>query len=86
MAERDQMGRAVISAAAVLQRVRKRVRARVPYGPGKVQMSPAELRKAIERAGPTQAQQILSMLDNETALRVLLGAKRVNQEETMGGV
>lgn len=66
----------VEKAAGALLRTKRSVQAAIPYGPSKVKMTPAELRKAVLQASPDATQRLLQYLGPQQALSLLLGARQ----------
>ena len=76
MADKDVSRVSVERAAAVLSRVKRRLRETMPYGPSRVRMSPGEMREAMSKAAPGAVRELISYLGPEQAVKMLLGEKK----------
>ena len=75
MAEKDITGRAADNVARILLGATARVKKAVPYGPGRMQMTPSELRARMQRASPASMQQLIKQLGPEEAMKLLMNTK-----------
>ena len=74
--EKDITRRAVERAARIVNRAGKRLKERIPYGPSKVMMSPAELRRTLRETHPDVVRQILGQLETEQIIELLMPMRR----------
>ena len=68
----DMSYRAVKKAGRAMQAAMKRLKAAMPYGPTKVQMSQVEFRKQLEGASGQQLVQYMEQLGGEEAILAML--------------
>jgi len=75
----DGSRRAVVEAAHRLVAVKKNFRMKFPYGPTKVQLSPTELRKVMERSSEFQRSKVMASMGTQKLLEVLAEGRNGNQ-------
>ncbi|HHT9130892.1 MAG TPA: hypothetical protein ACFYED_00195 [Candidatus Tripitaka californicus] len=77
MAEKDITGRAADNVARIVMGAMGKVKKAVPMGPGRVQMTPSEVRERLARKGadPQALQQLMRQLGPEQAMKLLLNTK-----------
>ena len=71
--DRDVTGQAAVAAAAVLVQARKLLKESMPLGPNKVRMTPAEMRKRLEKMAPNMRLEAMRILGPEALYRILTG-------------
>ena len=82
MADKDVTRRAVERAARIAVNVQTKIRARIPYGPDKIQLTPAELRKAVANR-PDKVAMLIQQLGMEQAMKLLLGDMNGSTEDSL---
>lgn len=75
MAERDMSGEAVVRAAKIGRLVKKKVSELLPYGPGRVRLTPAEFRKSMRRTSMDTVARVLEQLGPDEFLRLMQADK-----------
>lgn len=75
MPKRDISGEVVEKVAEMSRVALDRLREFMPIGPYNVQLTPAELRKSLERMTADQYQQMIQRLGAEEATRVLMAVQ-----------
>ena len=71
MPELDRTRKATLKAVERVKAVRERFKKIVPSGPSAVQMTPDELKRAIERTSPANRERLLADLGYESVIRML---------------
>ena len=69
--ERDITGRAVQQSARIVGRVMERVTNKVPLGPSQVRLTPAEMRKELQRMRGEPLLRMAELLGNEEVFDAL---------------
>ena len=71
MAENDRTREALLKAVSRVKAVKERFKTLIPSGPTNVQMTPEELKRALERTSPQNRERLLADLGYESVLRMM---------------
>lgn len=73
--KKDISRQATERAAVVLSKLQGEMRERFFTGPNRVQMTPAEFRRAFQRASPEERSKVIDLIPEDQLLRLIIGRK-----------